>query len=181
MGKHDDHVARWGVRLPQPTPKLLADAADYAKRTQEAAWKYLGSSYTHSIYGEEWVESTTNGQVAAELVANYYGTSADWTIHPERDPGWDTAAALPSRIDSKQRQAFLTIRPDEYNRRADYYALVQHRTEGADYIYCGVIKPVDFRAQKFDMVIRKNGRDCLLWTVTAEALIPPAHFHPFEM
>jgi hypothetical protein len=173
MERHDQTVAWFGVTLPPCTPELRTAADAHAKERQERYRQAHGSNRTYDKRGGKYEETSADGLIAAELFANSFHTSADWRHHPFGDPGWDVRLLNDWGVNTKLRQGLLTLNDDELSCEADYFALVEQRTTTSSYIFCGVIRPIDFRRSRVPIQLRHNA----LWTVPTETLITPAVFH----
>lgn len=105
-------------------------------------------------YGRPYLNAL--GQFGAQLFAEYFGLSCDWTVYDRVDQGWDVLVpASPRflRVDVKTRQGLLVVPERQYDGTlrisgtADYLALVHHAEPR--FILCGVIAVAQFRAQCF--------------------------------
>jgi hypothetical protein len=147
--QHRTTIEQIGVAVT-PSADLRQRAIDYAQavwrtpaRPEAAATDRCGRAYMNA-----------EGQIAAQLFAEFFGTHCDWTIYDRVDQGWDVQLG-DKRIDVKARRGWLTIPTAvdgtlRLSSTANLLALVQTPTEPADpYVLVGTITPAQFRARAF--------------------------------
>lgn len=177
MQLHEAFVSQYGVRLTA-SPQLIEDATRYGTAVHRCASR--PHEPDRNEHGQLWVPLNTEGQIAAELFANYFGAHADWTVYDQRDPGWDVRLWGSTgwvHVDVKAREGWLLI-PEkdgqlQLSQTADYVALVDSRWLLQQvYVLVGVLTPRAFRAA----MERSDFGQGPCWSVETPQLLPLRQF-----
>lgn len=180
MAQHQEAVKHRGIVLQRPTPDLIERARQYAVAVQHNCQNESGHD-PRGVNGANFLYTHPQGQLGAELFANYYGTVAGWDP-TKSDPGWDIVICGRTRntlTDAKTRQGLLTLQPYEVTNKAEYYALIEQIDDGP-FVFCGVITPMKFRELNVGrpMLALQRSRVLTHWVGAHELEIAAIHFHP---